>query len=57
MLTTHRGDFELNLGQDVSIGYLSHTDSAVKLYLQETFVLRVLTTEASVALSPSQKTS
>jgi uncharacterized linocin/CFP29 family protein len=33
VLTTRGGDFELNLGQDVSIGYLSHTDSAVKLYL------------------------
>jgi uncharacterized linocin/CFP29 family protein len=57
VLTTRGGDFALNLGQDVSIGYLSHTDSAVNLYLQETFVFRVLTTEASVALSPSQKSS
>ena len=43
--------------RDVSIGYLSHNDSAVQLYLQETFVFRVLTTEAGVALSPSQKSS
>lgn len=57
VLTTRGGDFELNIGQDVSIGYLSHNDSAVKLYLQETFVFRVLTSEASVALSPSQKSS
>ena len=55
VLTTRGGDFELNIGQDVSIGYLSHTDSVVKLYLQETFVFRVLTSEASVALSPSKK--
>jgi len=55
VLTTRGGDFELNIGQDISIGYLSHTDSAVRLYLQETFVFRVLTSEASVALSPSQK--
>ena len=55
VLTTRGGDFELNLGQDVSIGYLSHTDSAVRLYLQETFTFRVLTSEASVVLSPSQK--
>lgn len=55
VLTTRGGDFELSVGQDVSIGYLSHTDSAVQLYLQETFVFRVLTTEASVALLPSQK--
>jgi uncharacterized linocin/CFP29 family protein len=53
VLTTRGGDFELNIGQDVSIGYLSHTDAAVRLYLQETFTFRVLTSEASVALSPS----
>jgi uncharacterized linocin/CFP29 family protein len=57
VLTTRGGDFELNLGQDVSIGYLSHTDTAVKLYLQETFTFRVLTSEASVVLSPSPKAS
>ena len=37
VLTTRGGDFELSVGQDVSIGYLSHTDSLVRLYLQETF--------------------
>jgi uncharacterized linocin/CFP29 family protein len=35
-LTTRGGDFELRIGQDVSIGYLSHDDRAVRLYLQET---------------------
>jgi uncharacterized linocin/CFP29 family protein len=57
VVSTRGGDFELNLGQDVSIGYLSHTDSAVRLYLQETFTFRVLTSEASVALSPSKEPS
>jgi uncharacterized linocin/CFP29 family protein len=57
VLTTRGGDFELNIGQDDSIGYLSHTDSSVRLYLQETFTFRVLTSEAAVALSPSQKSS
>jgi len=57
VVTTRGGDFELNLGQDVSIGYLSHTDSVVKLYLQETFVFRVLTSEAAVALSRPKKAS
>lgn len=57
VLTTRGGDFELTIGQDVSIGYLSHTESVVRLYLQETFVFRVLTSEASVALAPSQKPS
>jgi uncharacterized linocin/CFP29 family protein len=53
VLTTRGGDFELNLGQDVSIGYLSHTDVAVRLYLQETFTFRAFTSEAAVVLAPS----
>ena len=53
VLTTRGGDFDLHIGQDVSIGYLSHTDTAVRLYLQETFTFLLLTTEASVALIPS----
>jgi uncharacterized linocin/CFP29 family protein len=57
VVTTRGGDFELNIGQDVSIGYLSHTDSSAQLYLQETFVFRVLTDEAAVVLSASPKTS
>jgi uncharacterized linocin/CFP29 family protein len=57
VLTTRGGDFELSVGQDVSIGYLSHTESIVRLYLQETFAFRVLTGEASVVLSPSPKSS
>ncbi|MFT4112328.1 family 1 encapsulin nanocompartment shell protein [Silvibacterium sp.] len=54
VLTTRGGDFELNIGQDVSIGYLSHNADSVQLYLQETFVFRALTSEAAVALSPSK---
>jgi uncharacterized linocin/CFP29 family protein len=53
LLTTRGGDFELTLGQDTSIGYSSHSHSAVQLYLQETFTFRVLTTEAAVAMGPS----
>jgi uncharacterized linocin/CFP29 family protein len=55
VLTTRGGDFELHIGQDVSIGYLSHTDSAVRLYLQESFTFLLLTSEAAVALTPSAK--
>jgi uncharacterized linocin/CFP29 family protein len=51
VLTTRGGDFELNLGQDISIGYLSHTDTAVRLYLQESFTFRLFTSEASVVLT------
>ena len=56
VLTTRGGDFDLHIGQDVSIGYLSHTDKAVRLYLQETFTFLLLTAEAAVALNPFGKT-
>ena len=52
VLTTRGGDFDLHIGQDVSIGYLSHDDSVVRLYLQETLTFLMLTSEASVALAP-----
>jgi len=55
VLTTRGGDFELHIGQDVSIGYSGHTDAVVHLYLQETFTFLPLTAEAAVALSPSAK--
>jgi uncharacterized linocin/CFP29 family protein len=55
VVTTRGGDFDLHIGQDVSIGYLSHTDASVTLYLQETFTFLLLTTEAAVALAPPLK--
>jgi uncharacterized linocin/CFP29 family protein len=55
VLTTRGGDFDLHIGQDVSIGYSSHTDSTVRLYLQETLTFLLLTTEAAVALAPPAK--
>lgn len=55
VLTTRGGDFELDIGQDFSIGYRSHTDKTVELYLQESFTFRLLTTEAAVALTPGEK--
>jgi uncharacterized linocin/CFP29 family protein len=58
VLTTRGGDFALHLGQDVSIGYLSHTDTAVRLYLQETLTFLPLTSEAAVAFaSPATATT
>jgi uncharacterized linocin/CFP29 family protein len=50
VVTIRGGDFDLRIGQDVSIGYSSHTDSAVRLYLQETFTFLMLTAEAAVAM-------
>lgn len=55
VMTTRGGDFDLQIGQDVSIGYLGHTDDVVTLYLQESFTFLPLTTEASVALLPRGK--
>ena len=54
VLTTRGGDFELDLGQDLSIGYLSHTAEAVELYLQESFTFRLLTSEAAVSLPTTE---
>ena len=50
LLTARGGDYELRLGQDLSIGYLSHDADHVKLYFQESLTFLVYTTEASVAL-------
>lgn len=55
VLSTRGGDFELSLGQDMSIGYLSHTDTTVRLYLQETFTFQFYTSEAVVYLAPPQQ--
>jgi uncharacterized linocin/CFP29 family protein len=55
VVTTRGGDFDLQIGQDVSIGYSNHTDTTVTLYLQETFTFLLLTAEAAVALAPPAK--
>ena len=54
LLTTRGGDFEMHIGQDFSIGYLSHTDTSVRLYLQESFTFHLLTAEAAVALTAAK---
>src|SRR5271156_243486 len=53
ILSTRGGDFDLHIGQDISIGYSSHTDTTVTLYLQASFTFLLLTAEAAVALSPA----
>lgn len=55
VLTTRGGDFELDIGQDVSIGYTSHSATSVELYFLESFTFRLLTTEAAVVLAPPTK--
>jgi uncharacterized linocin/CFP29 family protein len=44
------GDFLFESGQDLSIGYASHDDQVVRLYLEESFSFRVATPEAAIAL-------
>lgn len=51
VLSMRGGDFELTVGQDVSIGYLDHDDTSVRLYLQESLTFRVLSPEAGVWLA------
>ncbi len=53
VLTTRGGDFSLDLGQDISIGYLNHSATTVELYFQESFTFRMLTAEAAIALLPA----
>ncbi len=50
VLTTRGGDFDLQLGSDVEIGYLTHDLASVTLYLQETFTFLDYTSEAAVSL-------
>jgi uncharacterized linocin/CFP29 family protein len=51
LLSARGGDYELRLGQDLSIGYLSHDASTVDLYFTESLTFLAYTAEASVALS------
>lgn len=48
VLSLRGGDFELTVGQDLSIGYLDHSAKSVRLYLQESFTFLVLSPEAAV---------
>jgi uncharacterized linocin/CFP29 family protein len=51
LVSMRGGDFELHLGQDLSIGYLAHDATSVELYFQETLTFLVYTSEATVTLT------
>jgi len=51
LITGRGGDYVLRLGQDLSIGYLSHDADQVQLYYTESFTFSVYTTEASVSIT------
>ena len=42
MISLRGGDFEIILGQDLSIGYEKHTDKFVTLYFSESLTFRIL---------------
>lgn len=50
VMSMRGGDFELHVGQDFSIGYTSHSDDSVTLYIQESFTSLVFGPEAAVPL-------
>ncbi|MBD0023976.1 bacteriocin [Gordonia pseudamarae] len=51
LISTRGGDFELTIGQDVSIGYDSHDGDSVNLYFQESFTFLTYTPEAVIPLT------
>jgi uncharacterized linocin/CFP29 family protein len=53
VLSLRGGDYELTVGQDLSVGYAHHDKHAVELYLTESFTFRVLEPAAAVRLDPA----
>jgi uncharacterized linocin/CFP29 family protein len=51
LLSLRGGDYELTVGQDLSVGYADHDRHTVELYLTESFTFRVLEPAAAVALA------
>ncbi len=51
LVSTRGGDYALHLSEDVAIGYPSHDEDSIELYLQESLAFRLLTAEASVVLT------
>ena len=55
VLSIRGGDFQLSVGQDLSIGYAGHDRETVYLYLTESFAFRVLERAAAIYLKPKRK--
>jgi uncharacterized linocin/CFP29 family protein len=51
VLSLRGGDYELTVGQDMSIGYAYHTKDEVDLYLTESFTFRVLEPVAALRIA------
>lgn len=52
LVTRRGGDFELTLGQDVTLGYEFHDSKDVKLFFTESVTFRVLDEDAAVLFRP-----
>jgi uncharacterized linocin/CFP29 family protein len=55
VLSLRGGDFKLVCGRDAAVGYLSHDEKQVRLYLEESFSAEINGPEAAVALLPPDK--
>jgi uncharacterized linocin/CFP29 family protein len=51
LVSERGGDFELVLGQDISLGYDSHDTQKVKLYFTSSFTFRVFSPEAIIVFN------
>ena len=52
VVSLRRGDFKLVCGRDAAIGYLSHDEEKIRLYLEESFSAELNGPEAAVPLLP-----
>jgi uncharacterized linocin/CFP29 family protein len=50
LMSVRGGDYELTVGEDLSIGYAYHSKHEVELYLTESFTFRVLEPAAAVRI-------
>jgi uncharacterized linocin/CFP29 family protein len=51
LVSTRGGDYEMVLGQDLSIGFEGHEGGSVRLFITESFAFRVLEPAAAIALT------
>ncbi len=56
VLSIRGGDFELVVGEDFSIGYLSHDAATVTMFIEESMTFRLLSPQAAIPLVYSTKT-
>jgi uncharacterized linocin/CFP29 family protein len=55
LISERGGDYELILGQDISIGYDGHDTRMVKLYFTSSFTFRVLSPEAIIVFNSQEQ--